>query len=68
MIKVFLVAILFFTINYSFAQKSEGIIYEYKKNQATLAVGIPSYFEFGYFRRFTKNFSIFKFFSIFIIF
>ena len=32
MIKVFLVAILFFTINYSFAQKSEGIIYDYKKD------------------------------------
>ena len=58
MIKVFWVAILFFTINYSFAQKSEGIIYDYKKNQAILAFGNSGNVELGYFRRFTKNFSV----------
>jgi len=42
MIKVFLVAILFFTINYSFAQKSEGIIYEYTKNQAGIDYHLKS--------------------------
>ena len=53
-----LISILFFTINYSFAQKSEGIIYDYKKNQAIVAFGNSGNVELGYFRRFTKNFSV----------
>ena len=52
------VIIALFIISSVFSQNKKGIIYEYKKNQATVAVGSSGNVELGYFRRFTKNFSI----------
>ena len=52
------VIIALFIISSVFSQNKKGIIYEYKKNQATVAVGNSGNVELGYFRRFSKNFSI----------
>jgi hypothetical protein len=52
------VIIALFIISAVFSQNKKGVIYEYKKNQATVAVGSSGNVELGYFRRFTKNFSI----------
>ena len=40
------------------AQNKKGIIYDYKKNQFSVSAGTKGNFELGYFKRFTKNFSI----------
>ena len=52
------VIIALFIIFSVYSQNKKGIIYEYKKNQATVAVGSSGNVELGYFKRFTKNFSI----------
>jgi len=51
------VIIALFIISSVFSQNKKGIIYEYKKNQATVALGTSSNAEIGYFRRVTKNLS-----------
>lgn len=51
------VIIALFIISSVFSQNKKGIIYEYKKNQATVALGTSSNAEIGYFRRVTKNMS-----------
>ena len=56
--KSILVVVALFIVSSVFSQNRKGIIYDYKKNQATLAVGSSGNLELGYFRRFTKNFSL----------
>jgi len=51
------VIIALFIISSVFSQIKKGIIYEYKKNQAIVALGTSSNAEIGYFRRVTKNLS-----------
>jgi hypothetical protein len=47
-----------FIVTNVFSQNNKGIIYEFKKNQATVAFGNSGNMELGYFKRFTKNLSV----------
>ena len=49
---------MFFTINYSFAQKSEGIIYDYKKAKLTFTLGSKKLLAAVYLYRVPKNIGI----------
>ena len=55
---IILIIISLFVCSAVNAQNKKGIIYDYKKNQAIVAFGNSGNVELGYFRRFTKNFSV----------